>query len=73
MRQFTDRCGTLAPAISSLLAQCDDDDFDAVICAFVARAAITGATAAPDPANLATAQREGWIHVPTVSIEEIVS
>ncbi len=51
---------------------CDDDDFDAVVCAFVARAALCGTTTLPEPTDLGTAQREGWIHVPTASVEEIV-
>jgi len=44
----------------------DDDDFDALICALVARAVAIGHTTRPRADELEQAQREGWIHVPTV-------
>jgi predicted nuclease with RNAse H fold len=66
------RCGELAAAATECLANCDDDDLDAFICAVVARAAFLGLTAPPRPEHLAAARREGWIHVPTAPLEVIV-
>jgi hypothetical protein len=43
----------------------DDDSFDSFLSSLVARAAATNRTLHPPPAQLATAAREGWIHLPT--------
>jgi predicted nuclease with RNAse H fold len=69
---FARRCGPLTRAVEGVLNGCDDDDFDALVCAVVARASLRGMTTPPDSTQLASAQREGWIHVPTASIEEII-
>jgi Protein of unknown function (DUF429) len=42
----------------------DDDAFDSFICGLIARAAATGRTLLPLRARRATAEREGWIHLP---------
>jgi len=44
----------------------NDDVFDALICALVARAAVLGLTDPPPPELLERARREGWIHLPSV-------
>jgi len=41
-----------------------DHAFDALISSLVARAAAVGLTDGPEPAVLARARREGWIHLP---------
>ncbi|UAK36868.1 DUF429 domain-containing protein [Gordonia bronchialis] len=49
----------------------DDDIFDAVITALIARAAALGRTRRPTPADLPIALREGWIHVPVGGLDEL--
>ena len=48
-----------------------DDALDALVCAIVARAAGLGLTQEPPKAEAELAQEEGWIHVPTASLDEI--
>ena len=48
------------------------DAFDAVIAALLARAAALGATFTPDDAERAVAQREGWVHVPTLELSALI-
>lgn len=55
------------------LACRSDHVLDAVVCALVARAARVGCTDGPPPELLAQARTEGWIHVPTCSLEELLS
>ena len=50
----------------------DDNAFDAVITALIARAASLGATALPDEFDTPIAQREGWIHVPTGRLDDLL-
>ncbi len=50
----------------------DDDAFDAVITALIARAAELGRTTLPDADDRSVAVREGWIHVPDVELAELV-
>lgn len=50
----------------------DDNAFDAVITALIARAASLGATTLPDEFNTPIAQREGWIHVPTGRLDDLL-
>ncbi|WP_439033212.1 DUF429 domain-containing protein [Gordonia terrae] len=50
----------------------DDDAFDAVITALIARAAELGRTTLPDADDRPVAAREGWIHVPTVELAELI-
>ncbi len=58
--------GTRAACIDS------DDALDALLCAFVARAAAVGATLPPPDARyVAAAEREGWIHVPTGGLADL--
>jgi hypothetical protein len=67
------RCGSLRTVAAATLEEADHDDFDAFVCALVARAASLGYTRCPGEAELEVARREGWVHVPTESVEKIVS
>lgn len=60
----TERFDVALDPADARLAATNDDAFDALVCAIVARLAATGRTTGP-PADLAdVAAREGWIHVP---------
>jgi predicted nuclease with RNAse H fold len=50
-----------------------DHAIDAVISALIARAAALGHTDHPSAAELAAAVREGWIAVPTCSLDDLVT
>lgn len=50
----------------------DDDAFDAVITALIARAAELGRTTRPAAADRPVAAREGWIHVPTAELADLI-
>ncbi|MGW5520955.1 DUF429 domain-containing protein [Gordonia sp. NPDC003950] len=50
----------------------DDDAFDAVITALIARAAALGRTELPAAAARDVAAREGWIHLPNCSLADLV-
>ncbi|MEE3851671.1 DUF429 domain-containing protein [Gordonia sp. LSe1-13] len=50
----------------------DDNAFDAVVTAFIARAAALGRTTLPDDGDRPIALREGWIHVPDCALAELV-
>ena len=67
------KCGRLTGAIETALGGCDDDDLDAVVCALVAGAVRRGSTTRPSDDDRAAASREGWIHVPNVSLEELTA
>lgn len=67
------RCGHLSSQVSACLEGCDDDDLDAVICAVIARAAVLGYTRPPAADQIDAAKREGWIHIPTASIEIVMA
>lgn len=73
VRHFAGRCGPLAQPIEDLLEGSDDDDFDAVVCALVARAVLKGQTTLPRTDVVGTAKREGWIHVPTADVLEVIA
>lgn len=66
------RFGAIGVAASEVLHGCDDDEFDAFICAVLARAARTGHTIAPSADQLAAARREGWIHLPSGPLEALL-
>jgi predicted nuclease with RNAse H fold len=51
----------------------DDDAFDAVVCALIARAAVLGDVTAPDDGQAALARTEGWIAVPTCSLRDLTA
>ena len=53
------------------LCTTSDDVFDAVITALIARAAALRLTVLPDAEHAAIAEREGWIHVPSASLEAL--
>jgi hypothetical protein len=59
------------PAIRDLCTA-DEHCFNALVAALVARAAALGRTTTPPAAALAVAAVEGWIHVPTCPIDELV-
>ena len=59
------------PAIRDL-CKADEHCFDALVAALVARAAALGRTTTPPAEALAVAAVEGWIHVPTCPIDELV-
>ncbi|MGH2923313.1 MAG: DUF429 domain-containing protein [Solirubrobacterales bacterium] len=55
------------------LATADHNCFDAIVASLVARAAAIGLTDPPDPGDEADlAVREGWIHVPTNALADLV-
>jgi predicted nuclease with RNAse H fold len=54
------------------LCRDSDDAFDAVICALIARAAGLGKVTKPNRDQLRAAATEGWIAVPTCSLDELV-
>lgn len=79
------RRSTLAALYDALIAQApwldldtyrdrlvaDDNAFDAVITALIARATALGGTHPPDAATAAVAAREGWIHLPTGRLDDL--
>lgn len=71
--ELVTRCGALRATAAAALDGCDDDGLDAFVCAVVARAAMLGHTTAPPPEHLDVARREGWIHVPTASLEALTT
>lgn len=66
------RFGSLSEPVRAVLAGCDDDSLDAVVCALLARAVLLDYTTPPQREELAAARREGWIHIPTADLETIV-
>ncbi|MDO8186361.1 DUF429 domain-containing protein [Conexibacter sp. JD483] len=49
-----------------------DDVLDALLCAFVARAAaLRGTLPPPDAAHAKAAEREGWIHLPSGGLDDL--
>ncbi len=50
-----------------------DHAFDALVAALATRAAALGQLVRPDPADRARAAREGWIVLPTMPLERLVS
>ncbi|HEV2068473.1 MAG TPA: DUF429 domain-containing protein [Acidimicrobiales bacterium] len=59
------------PAIRDLCTA-NEHCFDALVAALVARAAALGRTSRPPAGALAVAAVEGWIHVPTCPLDELV-
>lgn len=55
------------------LCRQSDDAFDAVIASLVARAASRGAVTQPSAVQLPSAQREGWICIPTGTAAELLT
>jgi predicted nuclease with RNAse H fold len=49
---------------AATLCATNDDAFDALVAALVARARAVGLTDPPPPAHRSRAEREGWIHLP---------
>jgi hypothetical protein len=54
------------------LCRTSDDALDAVVCALVARAAAKNNVRLPSPEELAAAQTEGWIGLPSISLSELL-
>ncbi|CAI7975896.1 conserved hypothetical protein [Frankia sp. Hr75.2] len=67
-----DAAGWLDLGTHEDLCRRSDDAFDAVIAAMTARAATLGHTAAPGPDDATTAEREGWIALPTSPLSSLV-
>lgn len=59
--------------VSGLEDMTNEHHVDALLCAFVARAAALGQTAGPPAEHIERAQLEGWIHVPTGSLEGLAA
>lgn len=55
----------------SALMGVNDNAFDAVVTALIARAASLGGTTLPEEDDLPIAHREGWIHVPTGTLDDL--
>lgn len=55
------------------LARGSDHVVDAVVCALIARAARLGCTQLPPDELMPLARTEGWIHVPTCSLAELLT
>jgi len=53
------------------LCRASDDALDAVLCALVARSAAVGRTRGAT--DIAVARREGWIHLPTGTLADLIS
>ncbi|WP_454174794.1 DUF429 domain-containing protein [Gordonia sputi] len=49
----------------------DDNAFDAVVTALIARAASRGGTYLPSDVDESIARREGWIHVPSGALDDL--
>ncbi len=69
---FAAGAGEIGSAIAACLSSCDDDEFDAVVCAVLARANLQAQTTAPEPDQLETARREGWIRLPTTPLARVI-
>lgn len=67
------RCGRLGAVAATALEGCDDHALDAFVCALVGRAALLGATTRPPAEQAGAARREGWIHVPTGGLGDLVA
>ena len=67
------RCGRLGAVAAAALEGCDDNRLDAFVCALVARAVLTGRTTRPSSEQLDAARREGWIHLPTVGVADLLA
>lgn len=54
------------------LAASDHNCFDALVCSLIARAAALGLTQPPEEADADRATREGWIHLPTNPLPDLL-
>ncbi|MGV9711554.1 DUF429 domain-containing protein [Gordonia sp. NPDC003424] len=77
LAELTDRLSEAAPWLELGLHRermtHDDNAFDAVITALIARASALGRTHLPEAADRDIAAREGWIHVPTCDLDGLVA
>ena len=73
IEDFAAKVGPSGPRIGQASREFTDDDFDAVICAVVARGARQGETVEPGPEHLDRARREGWIHSPIAALRDIIT
>ena len=48
-----------------------DHPLDALVASFVGRACAMGQTTHPTDEDLSVARREGWIHLPTISLDAL--
>jgi len=72
-RQVASLTGPLTASVSTGLAACSDHQLDAFLCALIATASRLGMTELPGSDQLARARVEGWIHVSTSPLAEIVA
>lgn len=72
-REVAASCGAFADTVTNSLQSADDDAFDALICALVGTASTLGLTTKPTADQMEAAGREGWIHVPTAPLGDIVA
>jgi predicted nuclease with RNAse H fold len=70
--ELTAGFGPMTASALASLEGADDDALDAFVCALMARAVILGKTTRPGDDEMPRARTEGWIHVPTDSVEDIV-
>jgi predicted nuclease with RNAse H fold len=54
------------------LAESDHNSFDALICSLIARSSALGLSTAPPPELADRAVREGWIHLPTNPLSDLI-
>lgn len=70
---FTAAAPWLDLGTHAALVRRNDDAFDAVVAATIARAAALGAVTTPEAADRAIAEREGWIQLPTGRLADLCS
>jgi predicted nuclease with RNAse H fold len=66
------QCGSFGTTAGPALAGCSDDQLDAFLCAVLAREVAVGHTTAPVGDQVAVARREGWIHLPTRPLADVL-
>ncbi|MBJ7289420.1 DUF429 domain-containing protein [Williamsia sp.] len=71
--QFTDAAPWFDLGPYDDLCMRSDDAFDAVLAAFLARAAAIGRTHLPTGPQRAVAVREGWIHLPDIALPDLAT
>ena len=72
VRELLGGVGALRPAADRVLVGASDHVVDAFVCAIVAAASRGVMTATPGPDDRPLAVAEGWIHVPTASLRDVV-
>ena len=73
VERVLERSGPVGEAARSVLTGARVHVLDAYLCALVAAAARLGLATRPEPDQREAAEVEGWIHVPTAPLQQIVS